>query len=472
MKSGCQKYSDSISPKTIPKTNAEIRQLLDCLKADVEVYIHSLDVGEDAYINHFRGSILPVLKKKELLEPFEDQIRKYIRILEAKTVSIFHNFQISFKRLLDDVEQVSVLNKYESTTSMKDMHFFIESLKIVYVDFSNLLMIASQTFFVLESYCKILCALACVKFALKIARAELIQHNDCWKQLKRFSHRNIPYCETCVAYDTCTSKIDFEALSRIYCYSMKIRQIADYMPKLISFDIFKSGLMEPPFIYFKHLESILKENTLIYGCLSKDLPEIRARYEFGKSIAEELASPFLWGDEKRLQKEVKKKKDSDFYNYLLGRFYYQMNRFDEAIKPLEKAKKINPKNADVWRLLGTIYDDKAKVKKDLEKAIGYYRRARDLEPINYHILLELGILELGFGDYPCSIKNLTKASEYATTNFDKCAAFTVLSEAYRVKGMIGKSELYLKKSKQISESYADATLKWLRGFIEERAKLQ
>lgn len=186
MKSGCQKYSDSISPKTIPKTNAEIRQLLDCLKADVEVYIHSLDVGEDAYINHFRGSILPVLKKKELLEPFEDQIRKYIRILEAKTVSIFHNFQISFKRLLDDVEQVSVLNKYESTTSMKDMHFFIESLKIVYVDFSNLLMIASQTFFVLESYCKILCALACVKFALKIARAELIHTTTVGSNSKGF----------------------------------------------------------------------------------------------------------------------------------------------------------------------------------------------------------------------------------------------------------------------------------------------
>lgn len=471
MKSYCKKYSDSISPKTMPNTNKEIRELLGCLKADAEIYVHSLEVGADAYINHFKNSVLPILRKKELLDPFEDQLTKYIRILEAKTVSIFRNFQVSINSLSDDIKQVNLVNKYESTSGTKDMHFFVESLKIVYVDFSNLLMIASQIFFVLEFYCKILCALGCVKFALKLARAEVVQHNYCWKQLKRFSDKNCSYCETCVVSDTCTSKIDFEALSRIYCYSMKIRQIADYTPKLISFNMFKSGLMEPPFTYFTHLKPILKENSLIYKCLSDNMPEIRARYVFGKSIAKELASPFLWGDEKRLSEAVEKNQDSDFYNYLLGRFYYQRNRFDEAIKPLERAKEINPKNADVWRLLGTIYDAKAETKRDLERAIEHYRKATDLEPTNHNILLEMGIVKLAFGDYSSSIENLIKASEYTPTDFEKCAIFSVLSEAYRMKGMIGKSERFLEKSKQISKPYSDATLEWLRRFVKGREKL-
>lgn len=471
MKSGCKKFSDSISPLTMPKSNKEIRELLDCLKIDIELYISSLEKGADTFVNHFKNSILPILEKKKLLEPFENQLTEYIRILEAKTVAIFRNFQVSINSLWNDIKQINRMSRYGEINHTKSMHFFVESLKIVYVEFSNLLMITSQTFFVLEFYCKILCALGCVKFALKVARAKLIQHNECWKQLKRFSDRNHSYCETCVVSDTCTSTIDFEALSRIYCYSMKIRQIVDYTPKLISFDIFKSGLMEPPFIYFKHLESILKENSLFYKCLSENMPKIRARYMFGKSIAKELTSPFLWGDEKRLKDAIRKNKDSDFYSYLLGRLYYQRNRFEEAVKPLEKAKKINPKNAEIWELLGIIYDAEAETKEDFEKVIKYIRKAKDLEPTNTDILWKTGIMELSMGNYSSSIENLTKAVKYARTDFEKCFIFSILSEAYRMKEMISKSKYYLKKSKKLSEPFTNETLEIIRKYIKERARL-
>ena len=466
MKSSCSEFSDSISPKTMPKSNKEIRKLLECLKEDVQSYVSSLEEGKGDFIDHFRKSILPMLEKKDLFTSFESQLTKYVRVLEAKTVSIFHNFQVSIKKLLDDLKYNDLILKYRGTNSSRLKHILVESFKLAYVDFSNLLMIASQTFFALEFYCKILCALGCIRFALKVARGELIQHNVCWKQLKSLSGKRSSYCETCIISATCKSKIDFEALSRIYCYCIKIRQIADYTPKLISLDIRKSGLIEPPIDYFSNVEFLLRQNSLFYSCLADIMPELG----YGrKELVEELRSAFIWEDEEGLKEALKKNENSDFYNYLLGSFYFNKNRFDEAIKPLERAKKINPKNAEVWNLLGTIYDAQAETRKDLEKALKYLERARDLAPSDNHILWNLGILELSLDRYSSAIDTLAKACDHATKDFDKFLAFLALSEAYRMKGMIDESKLHLRKSQQICK-VTDTSLEWLRKYIEERRK--
>ena len=466
MKSGCKKFSDSISPKTMPKSNKEIRELLDCLKADVDSYIASLEKGKDDFTEHFRESVLPMLKKKGLLRSFESQMTKYIRVLDAKTISTFHNFESSIKKLWGDLKQINLIQKYTSKKGARVEQFLIESFRFVYVDFSNLLMIASQMFFALEFYCRILCALGCVKFALKVARAEIVQHRACWEQLKRFSGKSFTYCETCLVFDTCKSKIDFGALARIYAYSMKVRQIADYTPKLVSLNIFKSGLIEPPLTYFLSVHSLLKENTLFYDCLAEFVPTIG----YGrKELLEELRSPFIWGDEDRLKEAIKEKEDKGFYNYLLGRFYYEKNRFKEAIEPLEKARKKTPNNADVWNLLATIYDDQAETKKDLKKALKYIKRARDLAPSDHDVLWKVGILELSLDRCSSAIENLAKACDHATTDFDKFRPLLTLSEAYRMKGMIDESELYLRKSQRIYKD-TNTALRWLRKYIEERRK--
>jgi len=464
MKSGCKKFSDSISPKTMPKSNKEIRELLECLKEDIESYVSSLEKGEDDFVNHFRNSILPILEKKSLFKPFEIQMTKHIRVLDAKTVSIFHNFQVSMKKMLDDLKRSNRILKYQGTNSSRTKHVLVEAFKLAYVDFTNLLMIASQIFFALEFYCKILCALGCVRFALKIAREELIQHNVCWKQLKSLSDKSSHYCETCLVSDTCKSNIDFAALSRIYCYCMKIRQIADYTPKLVSLNIRKSGLIEPPITYFYTVEFLLRQNSLFYSCLADITPEVG----YGrKELIEKLRSPFIWEDEKGLEEALKKNKDSDFYNYLLGSFYYDQNRFDEAMKHLERARKINPKNADVWNLLGVIYDDKAETKKDLKKALRYIKKAKDLAPSDPNVLWKVGILELSLDHYSSAIDSLEKASDIATTDSDRFLVFLTLSEAYRMKGMIDESELYLRKSQQIYKD-TDTSLEFLRKYVEER----
>jgi len=450
----------------MPKSNKEIRELLDCLKADVDSYITSLEKGRDDFTRHFRESVLPLLKKKGLFPSFENQMTKHIRVLDAKTISTFHNFESSIKKLWGDLKQINSIQKYTPKKGARVEQFLIESFKFVYVDFSNLLMIASQMFFALEFYCRILCALGCVKFALKVARAEIVQHRACWEQLKRFSGKSCTYCETCLVFDTCKSKIDFRALAQIYAYSMKVRQIADYSPKLVSLNIFKSGLIEPPLTYFLSIHSLLKKNTLFYDCLAEFVPAIG----YGrKELLKELRSPFIWGDEDRLREAIREKEDKGFYNYLLGRFYYEKNRFKEAIEPLERARKINPNNADVWDLLAIIYDDQAETKKDLKKALKYIRRARDLAPSNPDVLWKIGVLELSLDRCSSAIKNLLKACDHATTDFDKFRPLLTLSEAYKMKGMIDESELYLRKAKQIYKD-TDTSLEWLRKYIEERRK--
>jgi len=466
MKSNCSKYSDSIKPKAMPKSNREIRELLECLRIDVDLYIASLEKGKDDFTKHFKESVLPLIKKNGYLPSFESQMEKYIRVLESKTISTFHNFELVIKKLWSDIRQIHSIQKYTPTKGARIDHFISESFKVVYVDFSNVLMIASQMFFALEFYCRILCALGCVKFALRIARAEIVQHRDWWEQLKRLSDKSHTNCETCLALDTCKSKVDFKALARIYAYLMKIRQITDYTPKLVSFDIFKSGLIEPPLTYFKSVQSLLKENTLFYDCLAKFMPAIG--YE-RKELLEELRNPFIWGDEDRLKEAVKEKRDKGFYNYLLGRFYYEGNRFDEAVKPLERAKRINPTNAEVWNLLGTTYDAQAETKKDLEKALKYLRKAKDLAPSDYDVLWKVGILELSLNRYSAAIENLTKACDHATTDFERFLPFLILSEAYKMKRTSNKSKLYLRKSQQIFKD-TDTSLEWLRKYIGERRK--
>jgi len=465
MMTPCSKFSDSISPKTMPKSNEAIKELINCLKIDVDSYITSLEKGKDDFITHFRESVLPLLKKKGLLRSYETQMSKYIRVTDAKTISTFHNFKLGIKKLWDDYKQINSIQRFTPKEGARVDQFLIESFRVAYVDFSNMLMIASQMFFALEFYCRILCALGCVRFALKVSRAEMVQHRDLWKQVKRFSDKNT-YCETCLVSDTCKSKIDFGALARIYAYSMKVRQVADYTPKLVSLNIFKSGLIEPPLTYFSSVHSLLKENTLFYDCLADFVPAIG----YGrKEILEELRSPFIWGDEDRLKEAIREKEDKSFYNYLLGRFYYEKNRFKEAIKPLERAKKISPSSAEVWNLLGTIYDAQAETKKDLEKALEYLKKARDLAPSDYDALLKVGILELSFDRYSSAIENLEKACDYATMDFDKLLPFLTLSEAYRMKEMIDKSDLYLRKSQQICKD-VDTSLRWLRRYVEERRK--
>ncbi|GAH08296.1 unnamed protein product, partial [marine sediment metagenome] len=116
-----------------------------------------------------------------------------------------------------------------------------------------------------------------------------------------------------------------------------------------------------------------------------------------KEFFENLSKPFIWSDRARLEEMLEKNPDDDFSSYLLGRAYYNENRYEKAVKYLEKAKELNPNNADVWRLLGHSYESMAKTKTNLERAIESHKKANELNPNNFDILMELGAFELAIG---------------------------------------------------------------------------
>jgi len=83
------------------------------------------------------------------------------------------------------------------------------------------------------------------------------------------------------------------------------------------------------------------------------------------------------------------------------------------------------------------------------------------------------------GDDSSFLANLTKALEFASTNFEKIKILVTLSEAFRLNGMIEKSEYYLNQYQRIeklsdlsaSEEFINNVSKWLFTFIDERTKL-
>ncbi|GAG75151.1 unnamed protein product, partial [marine sediment metagenome] len=149
MGKSCKRLSESISPKTIPKSNEEIKELLNCLKADIENYTRSLEVGTDDMVNHFKKSILPLLTKRGLEDSFKDQLAKYDRVLGTKTIAIRHNFRTFIEKLVSDIKEDMIILSYKNVRGERIGASLDESIKVVYVDFSNFAMIASQLFFAL-----------------------------------------------------------------------------------------------------------------------------------------------------------------------------------------------------------------------------------------------------------------------------------------------------------------------------------
>lgn len=60
----------------------------------------------------------------------------------------------------------------------------------------------------------------------------------------------------------------------------------------------------------------------------------------------------------------------------LGKFYFLNEKYDEAIKVLQKAQKFNPLCADVYYHLGLVYE----AKNNLHEAKGMYLKAVEVDP--------------------------------------------------------------------------------------------
>lgn len=473
----CQKYYDSIDPTTIPKSNQEIQELLACLSKDTKLYVNSLYRDKIGLIQRFKKSILPKLEAKGLLKNFIDQMDKHIRIELYKTVSVLSNLERSLEKVENDFKWW--IEKYgrkgrskggETTDPLADeSESIVDALKLCYIDLVNLSMLISQMFFALEFSCRNVCALSCYRFALKVAKSRVIQHGELWRTLKKLGEKTGVDCESCAVLSTCNFGINFLALSRIYAYATKIRQLADYTPKFSSLAIFKSKVLSrtPTGIpYFTCLVEITEANfDLIKGCLDKQL---FARFLIPRK---KLYGPFSW-DEKNLLSQIKKYPADSLSLYLLGKLYYERNDMNKAREYLERFTKLNPKNAAAFHLLATICDAEARTLKEERKAWNYLEKARDLDPHNTEILLESGITLLAFGELDNARQRLEEAKKHAIGVANLCAIDTALSEVYKRLNNPSASKKCILRAKTLNAKYYNEVRYWLEGFLSERKKWQ
>lgn len=270
----CEKFSDSIHPKRIPQSNKEVESLLQCLKYDTILYLNSTESSKELK-NHFQKSIFPKLEEKCLLKEYFDIVQRYSQTELIKTTFIANSLEKIFEDTVEHVDEWMAKHSREAKKRRGepdsiDSDYFSDLIRIAYGDFIHLSILLSQMFFALEFSCRMLCSLGCYNFALKALRAEVIQHDELWKQLKWLGSKEGTNCEICVVRDTCNFKIDFLSLARIYAYAMKVRQVSDYTTRFASLNIFNSQLANPPFAYFQTLTEIVERNFyLARDCISK-----------------------------------------------------------------------------------------------------------------------------------------------------------------------------------------------------------
>lgn len=473
----CKRFSNSIDPTTIPKTNKEIKRLLECLTKDSISYLDSIK-DSDSFVSHFKESILPRVEKKKLPEKFVEEIDKFASAELIKTTFVTSSFAKILEKTSEDIEWW--MEKYSKKAKLRrgepetfELDDLIDTTKIAYEDFVHLSVLLSQMFFALEFSCKMLCGFGCYRFALKVSKSEIIQHKEIWRQLKKLGQKTGYDCEVCAVKESCDFEIDFLALARVYAYAMKVRQIADYTTRLASLNIFKSGLFEPPLEYFSCLTKIV-ENNFFLGkkCLpDKYLSRVPVRFLLFSEKRRELYAPFSW-DEAELKRVTAKQPENALAWYLLGKLYFKRNDIFQAIEYLEKAGRINPKTPETWHLLGILCDVSAGTWRDERKALKHLEKARELNPDNVDILFEVSVMHMGLGNCSKAVEYLERAKKVATNSDNLCALNQALYEAYSRLGNLTKANDCLESAKKIDPRFQQRLKEWLEEFLKERKRFE
>jgi len=469
----CARFSNSIHPTTIPKSNKDIRELLKCLAKDTKLYLDSAKTFEKI-VSHFQESILPRLEQNQLSEKFMKQIKRYASTELAKTIFVTSNLERIFEKTVEDIDwwmekysrQAKIRRGQEESLHPDDL---ADLVKIAYGDFIHLSILLSQMFFALEFSTRMLCGLGCYRFALKVSNSEVIQHEEVWRQLKKLGRKVGYNCETCVVKSSCNFEVEFSILAKIYAYAMKIRQIVDYTTRLASLNLFKSELLKPPFVYFSSLIKIVEKNFEIgRQCIPQNYLHLVAD-PFIIFERKQLYSPFSW-DERELKNMTAKNPKDALAWYLLGKLYFKRNDTYPAIECMEKAKMLNPKNSDIWHSLGILYDVSAKTIRDERKALKHLEKARGLDANNVEILIEIGAMYIALGNLSQAIENLDEAMKLSSNNSELSEINQILSKVYEQIGDSVKAKHFSERAKELAPDYQTKVRKWLDSFLTERKK--
>lgn len=163
---------------------------------------------------------------------------------------------VSFPISQDDIDSLEGEEKDILIQANKDHYSLYLNFIVMIVGLINII------FSALEAECKIVCSLSCFTFSLSYAQNDIIQHHQVWKTLRRLgqitSHNNKD-CQSCQMQNNCTFQINFEALSNIYCYAIKIRMLADYEEIFFKDQKMLSYIND----YFNILENVINEQENI-----------------------------------------------------------------------------------------------------------------------------------------------------------------------------------------------------------------
>ncbi|MFC1480843.1 tetratricopeptide repeat protein [Candidatus Neomarinimicrobiota bacterium] len=87
-----------------------------------------------------------------------------------------------------------------------------------------------------------------------------------------------------------------------------------------------------------------------------------------------------------------------------GMLLYQSGQYDEALVLLESARKLNPKNPNIYMNIGASYF----MKGEHDKGVEYIRKAVDLDPVSIIFNQSLGYIQLEQGDLKGALLSLNK----------------------------------------------------------------
>lgn len=103
-----------------------------------------------------------------------------------------------------------------------------------------------------------------------------------------------------------------------------------------------------------------------------------------------------------------KQEEKDYVNFLLGSMYERQKKYEQAEETFKKVLANDNSNATALNYLGYMLADRGV---RLDEALGYIKRAVELEPQNGAYLDSLGWVYYKMGNYDLAEANLRKASE-------------------------------------------------------------
>jgi tetratricopeptide (TPR) repeat protein/predicted Ser/Thr protein kinase len=161
----------------------------------------------------------------------------------------------------------------------------------------------------------------------------------------------------------------------------------------------------------------------------------------GQGVAHFQIGTILWEKEKRLDAKVHFEKVLDLMPEIRNpmilftkavREYYNA-KYDECIRLMEEALKLDPDFAEVYPVLGWTY----RLKGDLKNALASFEKAVEFKPNDAYSYVNRGIARNGLNDFDGAIEDYTKAIELAEPVNDRTNltnAYSNRGAAYKFKG--------------------------------------